>query len=214
MLDFNEGKACDAIVRRLEEREGVSRSEMRWPEKEQHKFPVEVSFKLGNQLFALEHTGVEPFPGHVEMENRAGHLYVPITNALKDTLGTESLFELYIPVNAFQNKNRLEIRNIQDALIDWVKITAPKMPKPSGRRGTSVGPKSVSRVPFQVSLSCFEPPTIPGHYFHYDTFLKTWKKRAPRVYKRQSTISFQSWPDGRAMTTPRPYSYWSKTIFS
>src|SRR5580704_15764795 len=34
MLKFNEGKCCDAVVRRLEERQSCSRSDMRWPEQE------------------------------------------------------------------------------------------------------------------------------------------------------------------------------------
>jgi len=130
VLRSNEGKACDAIVRRLEERENLVRSGMRWPEKEQHKSPVEIAFTLGDQLYALEHTLIEPFPGHMEMENRAARLYAPITDALNDVLGSESLYELHIPANAFQNKKRLDIRNIQNALVRWVKKTAPTMAKP------------------------------------------------------------------------------------
>jgi hypothetical protein len=37
MLTFNEGKVCDAMVRRLEEREGQKRAKLRWPERENWK---------------------------------------------------------------------------------------------------------------------------------------------------------------------------------
>lgn len=75
MLDFNEGKACDAIVRRLKAREGLLRSELRWPEQEGHCSPVEVAFKLGDELFTLEHTGIEPFPGRaVKIQPLKGRL--------------------------------------------------------------------------------------------------------------------------------------------
>jgi hypothetical protein len=71
-LSFNEGKVCDAIVRRLEEREQQARAGLRWPEQENHKSPVEVAFMLGDQLYALEHTGIEPFEGHLRMDLRNG----------------------------------------------------------------------------------------------------------------------------------------------
>jgi hypothetical protein len=72
MLNFNEGKVCDAIVRRLEARANGSRSGLRWPEQERHAFPVEVAFSIAGQLFALEHTGIEPFKGHVPRDTDMG----------------------------------------------------------------------------------------------------------------------------------------------
>ena len=183
MLAFNEGKACDSIVRRLEEREGCSRSDMRWPEQEQHKAPIEVAFKLGNQLFALEHTGIEPFGGHVEMENRAKTWYTPITDGLKDALGTTALYELFIPVNAFQGKKKLDIRIIQNALIDWVKRTAPTMPHLGRGKGSHVGPVEVSEVPFKVTLSRSEPRRIPISFQIRHEAKDIEKLRAKRIQK-------------------------------
>jgi hypothetical protein len=104
MLKFNEGKVCDAIIRRLEERENLVRTGLRWPEQERHRFPVEIAFTLGNQLFALEHTGIEPFEGHVRMEAQAERLFAPIINALKDALGREAYFELRAPQRAWGPK--------------------------------------------------------------------------------------------------------------
>jgi hypothetical protein len=129
MLNFNEGKVCEAIVRRLEERENLLRGNLRWPEQERHQFAVEITFTLGNQLFALEHTGIEPFKGHVRMEAEAEPLFVPITNALKDALGNEAHFELYMPVNALQGRKKPELQAIQQTIIEWVKATAHTVPK-------------------------------------------------------------------------------------
>ena len=61
MLGFNEGKACDAIIRHVETRERASRSALRSPDAEHHPAPVELVFSIGAQLYALEHTGIEPF---------------------------------------------------------------------------------------------------------------------------------------------------------
>jgi hypothetical protein len=167
MLNFNEGKTCDAIIRRLEGRENLVRTGLRWPERERHQFPVELAFTLGNQPFALEHTGIEPFEGHVRMEAQAERLFVPITNALKDAVGREAYFELHMPLNALAGRKQPELQAIQQAIIEWVKTTAPTVPKrPSlDYRGTSTGPTQVAGVPFTLSLWRFEPPVVPGHHF-------------------------------------------------
>jgi hypothetical protein len=109
MLGFNEGKVCEAIVRRLEERDQHKRTNLRWPEQEKHKFPVEVAFTLGDQLYALEHTGIEPFEGHLRMEARTEKLFAPIADALKNNLGTDALFELYLPVNSLHGRKPAEL---------------------------------------------------------------------------------------------------------
>jgi hypothetical protein len=67
MLKFNEGKACDAIIRRLEQRENRVRTGLHSPEQEGHRFPVEIAVTLGNQLFALEHTGIEQLEAEVAL---------------------------------------------------------------------------------------------------------------------------------------------------
>jgi hypothetical protein len=167
-LTFNEGKVCEAVVRRLEKRLGGTRTNVEFPEQENHTSPVEATFKIGNQLFALEHTGIEPFEGHVQMEAQADHLYAPILNELKDgVLGTSARYELVIPINAFQGMKMPEVRAIQKAIINWVKTTASKVPRLGSDRyeGTSVGPVTIEGVPFPLSLHRFEPPPIPGVYF-------------------------------------------------
>ena len=167
MLNFHEGKACDAIVRRLEERENVLRASLRSPEQKRHPFPVEIAFTLGSQLFALEHTGIEPFKGHIRMEAQAEWLFAPITNALKNSLCTDALFELYMPVNALQGRQKAEVQTIQQAIIEWVKKTAPTVPKRPNPdyRGSAVGQTAIQGIPFPVSLWRFAPPVIPGYHF-------------------------------------------------
>jgi hypothetical protein len=174
MLTFNEGKVCEAIVHRLEQRLKAPRMDMRWPEDEHHPFPVEIAFTIAGQLFALEHTGIEPFKGHVQMDAEAHRLFTPITDALKNALGTDAVFELMIPANALQGRKMPEVRGIQQALIDWVKATAPTVP--SQRYGdykrTSAGPVTIPGVPFPVSLYRFAPALVPGHHFQLTHLVK------------------------------------------
>jgi hypothetical protein len=166
-LNFNEGLACEAIVQYLEAREKGVRSDVEWPDAEQHSLPIEVAFKIGDQKFALEHTGIEPFEGHVEMEAQAPQLYDPIKAALGGALDATALFELYIPVNAFRAREATEIARIQQAIIDWVKKTAPTLPKRPypDYRGNGTGPVDIPGVPFQVALIRFEPVIVAGHCF-------------------------------------------------
>jgi hypothetical protein len=58
LLQFNEGRACDAVVRLLEKRGGAVRQHVRWPERECHAAPVDLVCNVGPKLFAIEHTGI------------------------------------------------------------------------------------------------------------------------------------------------------------
>jgi hypothetical protein len=166
-LKFNEGLACEAIVRHLESRDKGVRANLRRPEDEHHPFPVEATFTIGDQLYAIEHTGIEPFEGHLGMEAQAGQLFDPIKDALNGTLDSTALFELHIPANAMQGLPKPQVHGIQTALIDWVKVTAPtiaRRPYPD-YKGNHIGPVDVKGVPFPVTLVRFEPTMIPGRHF-------------------------------------------------
>jgi len=184
MLKANEGKACEAIVQRLEERANGKRTGLRFPEQEQHASPVEAAFSIGDQLYALEHTVIEPFEGHMKMEAEADRHFKPIEDALKDALGNTAMFELVIPVNAFQVKKKGEIEAIQKALIEWVKASASTMPKSADGRGTSSSSAATPQVPFAVTLQRFEPAPIPGHHFQISHMVSNGPQlRADRIKK-------------------------------
>jgi hypothetical protein len=174
MLTFNEGKVCEAIVQRLEQRLKAPRMDLRWPENEQHPFPVEIAFTIAGQLFALEHTGIEPFNGHVQMDAEADRLFKPISDALNNALGTAAVFELMIPANALRGRKMPEVRGIQQELIAWVKKNASSVPAQlyGDYKKTSLGPVTVPGVPFPISLYRFEPALVPGHHFQLTHLLR------------------------------------------
>ena len=64
----NEGKACDAVLRHIEAREGATRRDLIFPERADSVGPVELVCPIGAQRFALEHTRIEPFAGHIQLE--------------------------------------------------------------------------------------------------------------------------------------------------
>ncbi|WP_316234491.1 hypothetical protein [Bradyrhizobium sp. SZCCHNR1020] len=189
ILSRYEGEVCDAMVRRLEEREGHTRDALRWPEKENHQHPVELTFKLGNQLYALEHTLIEPFDGHVRMEAQTEKLFAPITNVLKDSLGTDALYQLNLPINALNGRKPAELLAIQQAIIGWVKETAPTIPKRPfpDYKGNGVGPVKPTGVPFDLVLMRYEPPIVPGKHFEIRHLVDDIEKQ--RSVRMQAAIN-------------------------
>ena len=64
----NEGKACDAVVKAIEKRTGVMRSQVHRPETDGVGPLVDLRLKLGDQEYAIEHTLIEPFENQIKME--------------------------------------------------------------------------------------------------------------------------------------------------
>jgi hypothetical protein len=64
MLKFHESETCEGIIQHLEGRERTNRRDVNVRDKDDHTSPnarVEMTFRLGDQLYAIEHTGIEPF---------------------------------------------------------------------------------------------------------------------------------------------------------
>jgi len=149
----NEGKACDAVLREIEARVGASRRDLIFPEKTHSVGPVELVCTVGTQRFAFEHTRIEPFAGHIQLEAEAKRHFEPITERVGAQLPAESRFELEVPVGAMLGLNDRAARPIQDALVRWILATAPGLPTAfPGRRILPIQKVTPSGVPFAVSL--------------------------------------------------------------
>jgi hypothetical protein len=164
-LSYNEGKACDAVIRVLETREGKGRNNVRIPEQERHAAPIEFACNIGDRLFALEHTGIEPFAGHMQMEAEADRLFRPIETLLANKLPPNDTFELGIPVNALQGLKKKDLAQIQAALVAWVEATAPTVPVASyAHYLRSIQKVRPPGVPFDVRLDRFQSIVPPGRF--------------------------------------------------
>jgi hypothetical protein len=151
---FNEGKACDAVIRCIEKREGHPRSKIGFPERVHHPAPVEITCQIGDQLFAFEHTGIEPFEQHTELQAKAQTHFRPIQDLLVDVLPADGHFELSVPIRATLHLRPRELRQMQDAVIEWVKQTAPTLPIPRGGRQISqVRFTPLPNTPFEAVLA-------------------------------------------------------------
>lgn len=91
MLLFHETETCEGIIQHLEQRRRERRSDVQIRDSDGETSAdarVEMTFRLGAQLYALEHTGIEPFDGFVAHQNRASSLFQPLQTAATALVGT------------------------------------------------------------------------------------------------------------------------------
>jgi hypothetical protein len=167
MLKFHESETCEGIIQHLELRENARRRDVHVRDEGNHTSPdarVEMTFWLGDQFYAIEHTGIEPFDGFMEHQNRAPALFRPleaeITAALAPVLTSGVMIEMYLPVDAFNGRKMAEVRTIHAGLVNWARITAPTLPVGGHYQGQPVSAQPVG-VPFSVSLVRFDGFTFP-----------------------------------------------------
>ena len=155
-LAFNEGKVCEAILRYLESRERHVRTDVESPESAHHENPVELTWRLGGQLYALEHTGIEPFEDHMRLDAEAKRHFDPVKAALTGVIARD-IIEIHVPAKAMLNRNKNEVALVQTALVNWVRSEAPVLQ--TRRYDDYIGDvtwKSIPAVPFPVRLFRFE----------------------------------------------------------
>ncbi len=137
-------------------REGV-----RSPEADGHAAPVEIVCSIGGQIFAFEHTGIEPFPGQIQMDVEITGLFGPLRERLDGALPSTDYFQLIAPVDATRGLKASRYPQVRNALADWIVSTAPALAAvPYGDRyATAPLSETPAGVPFPVSLHRW---SIPG----------------------------------------------------
>jgi hypothetical protein len=191
MLSFHQSESCEGIIQHLEMRERARRRNVVVRDIGNHTSPharVEMTFRLGNQLYAIEHTGIEPFDGFMEHQNRSRDLFKPLevgaTEALGTLLAPDVVIEMHMPIDAFTGRKLREVRALQTALIEHVRLTAPTLPvrQYADYRGTLVTAQPAG-VPFQVSLIRFDGfHGLPGR-FQLKHQAGSGQPRAPRLQR-------------------------------
>ena len=152
-LTFNEGKACDAVIREIERRKNATRLNIWSPEQRGDPDPIEFVFDIDEETYALEHTGIEPFAGHIHLSAQAGTHVDPIVKSVTHRLPTADHYELHLPAGALRPFRGKALQNVQRALADFVIAIAPTLPLAQpGRYVTPVAKHIVPDVPFEVSV--------------------------------------------------------------
>jgi hypothetical protein len=192
MLQFHQDETCEGIIRHLERREGALRRDVRVRDQGNHTSPdarVEMTFWLGNQLFAIEHTGIEPFDGFMEHQNRAPTLFEPLVAAVTSKLGAiltpGTVFEMHLPIDGFVGRKMPEVLAVHSALANWAQTTALTLPprKYADYRGTLLTARPPG-VPFSVSFVRFDGiPSMPGRFQLKHTTGSSEEPRSLRVQR-------------------------------
>jgi len=159
MLKFHQKETCEGIIQRLEAREGKTRRDLRERDEGSHMASsdarVEMTF---DQLYALEHTGIEPFDGFTELQNTASRRVEPfrahITRELSSLFAAGVMLVMDLPADAFVGSTN-QVAAIQSALVTYVRTTARTLPSGKNYRAEPVTSQPQS-VPFSVTLSRFD----------------------------------------------------------
>ena len=123
----NEGKACDAVLRLLEERTGKVRADVSHPEKDGIGPPVELRLKLGTQSYAFEHTQIEAFAGQIHTGEEFGQFIRPVIDELSGTLPKPGVYHLYFPNNTRLGVKADQREKIRSDFIEWVREHAKRL---------------------------------------------------------------------------------------
>ncbi len=128
---YNEGKAIDAVVRRIETRDqSIRLNDGRSPDDLNDPDPlrrVDYVCTIGTRLHAFEHTGIEPFADQIELEVRNNKLFAPIVARFSNRSDRE-LWEFRVPVEASANLTGAQVKRVQDILISWIEANASRFP--------------------------------------------------------------------------------------
>ncbi len=156
----NEGKVIDAVIRLIEERDGVSRRGVRDPERERHSSPVDQTCVLGEVLYAFEHTEIEPFAKYIEMRMHNEELLAPIVESLKDLAGADEYYRLLVPIDASIGIRNGDRESVRSALIAWIRQEPTKIQLHASN--SMVRPPN---IPFSVALNRYkQPASVPNYY--------------------------------------------------
>ena len=152
-MERNEGKACDAAIRRIEAREGALRTDPHDPEEEGHPAPVDFSCTIAGQLCAFEHTVIEPFELHFKIDAKAGIHFDRIRLKVEPLLPKTEHFVLHLPVKAMLPFKGRELTEVQDVISAWIAEIAPTLPGARlDRYVIDTRYQKIPELPFEVAL--------------------------------------------------------------
>ena len=122
-----EGKACDAVVRCVEQRTGETRAAIRRPETSGIGPPVDFRLRLGAQEYAIEHTQIEAIPNLIGSDQRYMQLIKPVINEVSGTLPGPAVYALYFPIDTHLGVKPTDLVRIQRDFIAWIRAKAQRL---------------------------------------------------------------------------------------
>ena len=120
----NEGKACDAVVRYIEQHTGETRAAIRRPETDRIGPPVDFRLRLGAQEYAIEHTQIEAIPNLIGSDQRYMQIIKPVINEVSGMLPGPAVYALHFPIDTHLGVKLPDLDRIRLDLIAWIQTKA------------------------------------------------------------------------------------------
>jgi hypothetical protein len=186
VLRYNEGRACDAVLRLIERRAGGRRQGIRLPQRESHKYRVEFACNICGQLYALEHTGIEPFSGHMQLDAEARRRIQPLVDRVAPLLPQTEEFELQAPLDGIMQLDGKALDRAHDLLAEWIIERAPTLPIAPIGRYLAMENSSIPGLAFPVRLHRMAPIGLSKRFYVNISVADLEQRRLARMLKALS----------------------------
>lgn len=190
----NEGKACDAVIRRLEAQYGFGRQEVRYPEKENHPAPVEVVCSIGGQRFAFEHTIIEPFERHIQGQAQDWKELPRFRDKLTNFIPEGEHIVLCVPVRCLAGLDSTASKQVQEGLFNFVESQIESLPAHPSFSGIVPHEFNIPEISFKFSLVKYNGSSIFGRIsliqkLNFDLEMERVKRTRRALDKKSTKLS-------------------------
>lgn len=114
----NEGRVCDAVIRDIERRTGLTRTELTRPEITTVGPPIDFEFTLGNTRYSLEHTELQSFPGQIGQGVDFSRIIEGPIQDLDGKLPKPGVYYLMLPTDT--KVRAAELEQVRRSIADWI----------------------------------------------------------------------------------------------
>ena len=126
LIQKNEGKACDAVIRRFEALTGKTRSLVRFPERDGLGPPVDLRVKMGTEEYAIEHTLLQPYRNRIKYGARFNTINKFIRERIADSLPGSVYYQLNVPIDVSLPRKKHRDKALLN-LVEWILATAQRL---------------------------------------------------------------------------------------
>lgn len=131
-----EGKCCDAVIRHIERSRRTLRKNVVDPERTGGTARVDLQVTVGDQVYALEHTRIQPFKDRIDMATQYRRIRDSVNTWFCDPLPGPAFYELHIPAGVHPPGRGKVGKQRLASLRDWIKksmaaldVRAPGRPR-------------------------------------------------------------------------------------
>ncbi|MYA35420.1 MAG: hypothetical protein F4030_07170 [Gammaproteobacteria bacterium] len=127
LVPSREGKACDAVLKRIEICSGATRSNLWIPEIEQVGPPVDLRVTVGEQEYAFEHTLLQSHSDSISDVATFNTIHKFIRGRTPNPLPGSVHYQLRIPNQVSLPKGRKYREQALNSILEWVVDTAQQL---------------------------------------------------------------------------------------